>query len=111
MTEILTEIRQTLDDLFQSGLQSVQDETLTRIESLAKESEQMGLHMAARELENIYQKLSQRYHQMVFDAEPVIKSMADLSAYLEYCREKASYDKAVENLSKTAEREDTYESE
>lgn len=111
MTEVLKEIGQTLDDLFQSGLQSVQDETLTRIEGLAKESEQMGLHLAARELETIYRKLNERYHQMVFDVEPVIKSMTELSTYLEYCREKASYDMAMEHLSETEEKEAANESE
>ena len=95
LEQLLLEMRQTLGDLFQSGLDSVQEESLSQLCRLEKESEEMGLHGGSEELSRIRTALEQKRHQMEFDPEPVILALGRLMEYLDVCLEKTSFDQAL----------------
>ena len=94
-------MRQTLGDLFQSGLDSVQEESLSQLRRLERESEEMGLHGGSEELSRIRTALEQKAHQMEFDPEPVILAWGRLMEYLGACLEKTSFDQALIRMEDT----------
>lgn len=101
LEQLLLEMRQTLGDLFQSGLDSVQEESMSQLRRLEKESEEMGLHGGSEELSRIRTALEQKAHQMEFDSEPVILAWGRLMEYLGACLEKTSFDQALIRMEDT----------
>lgn len=95
MERFLGEIREALGDLFQSGLNSIQDETLDNLGRLARESGTLGLHQAEEELSFLEKTLGNKRHQIEFDDEPVLGAWAGLMAYGKLCMEKVSLDRAL----------------
>lgn len=95
LEQLLLEMRQTLGDLFQSGLDSVQEESLSQLRRLEKESGEMGLYGGSEELSRIRTALEQKRHQMEFDPEPLILDWGRLMEYLDACLEKTSFDQAL----------------
>lgn len=95
MERFLGEIREALGDLFQSGLNSIQDETLDNLGRLARESGTLGLHQAEEELSFLEKTLGNKRHQIEFDEEPVLGAWARLMAYGKLCMEKVSLDRAL----------------
>lgn len=94
MEGFLREIREALGDLFQSGLHSVQEETLGNLNRLAKESGALGLHSAEEALTFLAKSLEEKRHQMEFSPDPVLKTWFRLMAYVKLCQEKVSQDQA-----------------
>ena len=104
MEQFLREIRETLSDLFQSGLNSVREETLANLGHLAKESEELGLHRAGEELSFLNKSLGEKRHQMEFDPEPVLTSWIRLTTYLDICMDKVSLDQVLAGMMEGKER-------
>ena len=101
MERFLTEIRQALGDLFQSGLNSIQEETFGNLKRLAKESGTLGLHGAEEALTFLAEALGGKRHQMEFDMEAVLKTWIHLMTYVKLCREKTSLDRALLEMQET----------
>ncbi len=95
MEQFLKEIREVLNGLFQSGLDSAREETLLSINRLAEESEELGLHGAAGELACLKQVFEGKRHRAEFDPEPAFYAWIRLIAYLRYCENKVSMDQAL----------------
>lgn len=95
MEQFLKEIQEALGDLFQSGLSSVQEETLENLERLAKESSALGLHRAGADLAFMEKALQEKRHRMEFDPEPVLKVWVRLTDYVRICLDKVSLDQAL----------------
>lgn len=95
MERFLGEIREALGDLFQSGLNSIQDETLDNLGRLARESGTLGLHQAEEELSFLEKTLGNKRHLIEFDKEPVLGAWAGLMTYGKLCLEKVSLDRAL----------------
>ncbi|MBD5396139.1 MAG: hypothetical protein HDR71_18210 [Lachnospiraceae bacterium] len=92
-----------LSDLFASGLDSVQEDTIEQITQLAEEGERLGLHFAGKNLENIAEHLREKRHRLLFSPEPVLITMGQMEAYLNLCKEKLSYDTALLAMRETKE--------
>lgn len=103
MERFLKELRQVSADLFQSGLASVQEEALQILHRLAEESEQLGLHGAAKELGILEEGLQSKRHRMDFEPEPIIRAWIRFYRYLRAGRGKVSLDQALVNLQKEYE--------
>lgn len=95
MKQFLEEIQEALGDLFQSGLNSVLEETLGNLERLAEESSSLGLHRAGSDLAFLKKALSEKRHQMEFDPKPVLEVWVQLTDYVRICLEKVSLDQAL----------------
>ena len=89
------QVRGLVEDLFISGLVSLTEETLSWLERLSREGEQMGLHQAGLELMQIHRILTGRRHQMKFSPEPAVEALGRLAAYLDACQERLLRDKAL----------------
>lgn len=89
-----------LSDLFVSGLDSLQEETLHTLKNFAKEGESLGLHQAGAGFAAIGDSLQSRRHRMEFAPEPVLAAIGKLEAYLRACEKKISYDRAVLSMRK-----------
>jgi len=100
MEQLLWQVSELLEDMFQCGLHSIQDELLEHIKSSANECESNGLHKGSQLLGDIYQNLDENRHQLLGEEniEPVLKMLADLSLYLEYCREKMEYELVLSKM-------------
>ncbi len=95
MEQYEKEVVSELNNLFISGLYSMQDGAIHHLEQLGEEGEQLGLHQAARNLTTISQLLKEKRHRITFKIAPVIEEMANLEPYLYICRQKISVDKAI----------------
>ena len=96
-----------LNDLFVSGLDSVQDAVIERLKETAEDGERLGLHLAGSAMDEISRMLQNRRHQMEFTQEPIVDKMAELCRYLTICQQKIIYDK----VRLTMREETQYESE
>ena len=95
MESFLGEIREALGDLFQSGLNSSQEETLKNLGRLAGEGGTLGLHRAEEDLGFLEKTLGNKRHQMEFDPEPVLETWVRVMDYVKLCLEKVSLDRSV----------------
>lgn len=98
MDELLREGEEILNDLFESGLESVLDETMRRINIVCEEYENRGLHQGAEDFRQLEKLLRNKSHEMNFDLEPVIHTMWRLSKYISLCKEHVTYDNAIMNM-------------
>ena len=110
--QCLQEIRVTLSDLFQSGLRSVQPETLSQMYSMEREAAGLGLHLAGEELSRLRGQLESQRHQIKSDPEPVIGIWVRLMEYLTLGLQRTQMDLAMAGMRENSlEGEETYESE
>ena len=98
MDELLREGEEILNDLFESGLESVLDETMRRINIVCEECENRGLHQGAEDFRQLENLLRNKPHEMNFDLEPVIHIMWRLSRYISLCKERVTYDNAIMHM-------------
>ena len=98
MDELLREGEEILNDLFESGLESVLDETMRRINVICEECENRGLHQGAEDFRLLENLLRNKPHEMNFDLEPVIHIMWRLSRYISLCKEHVTYDNAIKHM-------------
>lgn len=96
MDELLKELELILTDFLESGLESVHEETLRQAKELSEALESQGLHQGARDLEEIYKLLNKNRHAIRPDWEPLLDRISHLDQYLGLCRERFTYDKALE---------------
>lgn len=94
-----------LSDLFVSGLDSVQEDTMEQIARLAEEGERLGLHFAGKNLKHVAELLREKRHRFAFSPDPVLKAMERLEVYLDLCKEKLSYDAALLSMRETDKNE------
>ena len=91
----LLKMRQALADLFQSGLYSVQEESLSELLRLEREGEELGLHGGSEKLCALRKALEEKRHQMRFDPEPALEAWGWLMEYTKICLEKLSLDQTL----------------
>ena len=98
LEQCLLEMRRTMSDLFQSGLSSVQEETLSQLCLLARECEEMGLHRAGEELWRLAKELEAKRHRTEFDPEPALAAWMQLMEYLKISLERTALDGALAGM-------------
>ena len=104
MEELLKEADGILNDLFESGLESVLEETMRRIKLVAEECENRGLHQGAEDFKDLEGLLQKKHHEIKFDLEPVINTMWRLSEYIGFCKEYVTYDNAMVHMKAVSEK-------
>lgn len=102
MTEFLNEIEQALADLLQAGF-STGGPAVPRMEQLARQCEDRGLHTGARLLGEIGAALSARAHALEKEDLPLAAAVCRAVCYVGLCREKLQEDVIAERwLERTA---------
>ena len=110
--QCLYEIREGLTDLFQSGIRSVQPETLSQMHSMEREAGDLGLHLAGEELSHLRGQLESQRHKVKADPEPAIGIWIRLMEYITLGLRKTQMDLAMAGMRENSRGgEEPYESE
>lgn len=96
--QLLLDIKEVLADIFQSGIFSVHDSTITRLRDMASLSGQYGLGFAEKSLAELEQILEQQRHTMKESGGEAVPIFCKLNQYINICIKKAEYDSAKHNI-------------
>lgn len=89
----LTEdVKNVLEELCQSGFDTVHDSTLEALRDMTGLTKQYGMAYLSELLEELEKGLSMRRHRMERTEDALAKIYAQLNEYLYMCGEKAAYD-------------------
>lgn len=97
--ELAEEVLGLMEDLYQSGFDTVHDTTLRDMEKAAQLAGQYGCASLARLLSGLYEGISAGRHQMEKQTGPVAELYVRINEYLYLCRQKTAYDRGLEYYS------------
>lgn len=103
VTVLLEETSQLMEDLFQSGFDTVHDSTLAALENETKKAREYGMDYLSGLLNSLWEGLSRRRHQLEKPRDHMAEIYAKINQYLNLCMQKASQDKAWEYYGKEHE--------
>jgi len=116
--EISGEILQLMEDLYQSGFDTVHDSTLRDLGKAAELTEQYGMQYLSELLGGLVDEISAGRHQtkelhsMKEKKAAVAKLYTSLNEYLALSRQKAAYDRGLNYYTQTEELDmDMYDTE
>lgn len=93
---IADEVLGLMEELYQSGFDTVHDSTLQRLERAAKRTGQYGMKYLSELLQELAGKISAARHQMEKNTAELAELYTKINEYLYYCRQKAAYDRGME---------------
>lgn len=99
MEEMAQEILGIMEDLYQSGFDTVHDTTLKDLEKAAKAAGQYGLSGLSELLSELYEGISLSRHQMEKRTDRLAELYVKVSEYLYHCRQKTAYDRGLDYYS------------
>lgn len=94
--ELFDEVCKLMEDICQSGFDTVHDDTLRRLEKMAELTQQYGMEYLSERIAQLREKLAMRRHQMEKDADGTTLLFVTINEYLYICRQKAAYDRAAD---------------
>lgn len=106
MKALLDDGLSVLSDLLQSGAGSCHPETEARLERLAQDWEDAGLHTGAKLLTQLSQALAQRRHGGATGPLELMEFTSAAARYIRFCQQKYGLDAAGERLMQAEEQED-----
>lgn len=96
---IADEVLGLMEELYQSGFDTVHDSTLQRLEKSAKQAKQYGMKYLSELLEALAAEISLGRHRMEKKTAQMAELYTDINEYLYLCRQKAAYDSGRESYS------------
>lgn len=93
--ELFDEVCKLMEDVCQSGFDTVHDDTLKRLKKMAELTQQYGMEYLSECISQLHEKLAMRRHQIEKDADKAALLFANINEYLYICRQKAAYDRAA----------------
>jgi len=93
---LLERISQILEDLYQSGFDTVHDSTLEELKKTEELVRQYGMVYLAELLGELFQGLSMRRHQIKIQEGGIAGIYTQINEYLYLCEEKVVYDRGWE---------------
>ncbi|MCI9189809.1 MAG: hypothetical protein HFH84_09305 [Lachnospiraceae bacterium] len=91
--DLAAEIGSLMEDLYQSGFDTVHDSTLKDIQNTAKLTEQYGMAYLSELLSGMAEEISLSRHRMERKAASMAGLYTNVSEYLYLCRQKTAYDR------------------
>ena len=107
--EIFDEVGRLIEDICQSGFDTVHKDTLRRLEEAAELTQQYGMEYLSQLTTQLHEKLAMRRHQMKNDEDGAALLFAAINEYLYICRQKAAYDRAAKYYEAEPGEEEEYE--
>ena len=95
LEELVADVQEQLEDLFQSGFDTVHDSTLEELDSIKSLCMQYGMTHLSHLLGSLVDKIVARRHRTKAEADDLARVYADLQEYLYICREKITYDRTA----------------
>lgn len=99
MEEMAEEVLGIMEDLYQSGFDTVHDTTLKDLKKAAEVTGQYGLSGLEELLSGLYERISLSRHQMEKRTDCLAELYVKVSEYLYLCRQKTAYDRGLDYYS------------
>ncbi len=99
MDELAEEVLGLMEDLYQSGFDTVHDTTLRDMKKAAQLAEQYSCAGLAELLSGLYEGISAGRHQMEKQTGRLAELYEKTNEYLYLCRQKTAYDRGLEYYS------------
>jgi len=93
---IADEVLGLMEELYQSGFDTVHDSTLQGLERSVIRTRQYGMKYLSGLLEKLTGDISAGRHQMERKTPQVAEAYTEINEYLYYCRQKTAYDRGME---------------
>lgn len=108
---LLGDLTGALADLLQSGADSLPPESADRMEALARQCEDTGLHTGAALFTRLGELLQSGRHQLSPEPLPLAEAVSRAARYVTLCRERLALDAAEEDWNNETEQNETEEEE
>lgn len=92
---VLSDASNLLEDLYQSGFDTVHDSTLEALNNMGRRAAAYGMELLSGLLMQLTDALRMRRHQMDKGADSLMHVYIMLNQYMEICREKIERDKGI----------------
>lgn len=89
----IEDVRGLLEDILQSGFDTVHDNTLEELQKMTQMSKQYGMTYLSELLQKLTDGLSNRRHQITHKEDNLAQVYTTLNEYLYLCLEKTAYDR------------------
>ena len=99
METVAEDVFRLMEDLYQSGFDTVHDSTLQGMERLTKQTGQYGMQYLSGLLERLFGEMSKGRHQMKKQTAQMAELYTEINEYLYFCRQKIAYDRGMEYYS------------
>ena len=93
MEETAEEISKLMEDLYQSGFDTVHDSTLEDMKKYAGLTEQYGMKHLSGLLAGMTAEITAGRHRMERETAPMAELYTEVTEYLYLCRQKTAYDR------------------
>lgn len=97
--QLTDEVLGLMEDLYQSGFDTVHDSTLQGMERMAKQTGQYGMQHLSELLKQLTDEISESRHQMKKKTGQMAELYTEINEYLYICRQKTVYDRGLEYYS------------
>ncbi len=99
MEQLTEEVLGLMEDLYQSGFDTVHDSTLQGMEKMAAKTGQYGMQYLSELLQQLAEEISESRHRMKQKTEQMAELYTKINEYLYICRQKTAYDRGLEYYS------------
>lgn len=96
MDQMTEELLGLMEDLCQSGFDTVHDTTLKDIRQAAERTGQYGMTYLSELLSRLYAEISAGRHRMEKDVAGMAEIYTSINEYLYICRQKTAYDRGLD---------------
>ncbi|MCM1345422.1 MAG: hypothetical protein NC305_18735 [Lachnospiraceae bacterium] len=94
--KIADDILSLMEDLYQSGFDTVHDSTIQGLESAVTKTERYGMKHLSGLLKELAEEISAGRHRMEKKTERTAELYTQINEYLYLCRQKVTYDYGME---------------
>lgn len=95
LEQLLCDVENLLEDLYQSGFDTVHDSTLEAFNTMVRRTAAYGMKLLSELLSQLADGLTMRRHQMEKKEDSLARVYAQLYRYVNVCRDKIECDKGV----------------
>ena len=93
--QFLHDVENLMEDLYQSGFDTVHDSTLEAIKNMQKQTAAYGMQLLSDMLLQLADGLTRRRHQIKKEEDSLINLYTDVYQYMYLCKEKIECDKGA----------------
>jgi len=97
LQRLLSDIKNLMEDLYQSGFDTVHDSTLKSFDAMAKQTAAYGMELLSALLTQLADGLKMRRHQILAQGtqDGLAGVYTKMSLYIDLCEEKIELDKGI----------------
>lgn len=93
LEQLMADVESLLEDLYQSGFDTVHDSTLEALNHMTRRTAAYGMELLSRLLAQLAEGLTMRRHQLKKQEDGLLGVYAQIDRYVGVCRERIACDK------------------